>query len=123
MLYLDEILGLAVLALYVFCIVDVIMTPDGACRNVPKLLWLFIVIVLPTIGSVVWLVAGRPRTASMADSGRHAGAGPQGFPEYERPGRAPADSPDDDAEFLRQCRERAQEQRRRYQQRHRDDQG
>jgi hypothetical protein len=81
---------------------------------------------LPTIGSVVWLVAGRPRAASIVDPARHAGAGPQGFTKYERLDRAMADNmadtTADDAEFLRQCRERAQEQRRRYQQRQRDDQ-
>jgi hypothetical protein len=34
------------------------------------------------------------------------------FPEYNRPGRFAATNPDDDEEFLRRCRERAEEQRR-----------
>ena len=36
------------------------------------------------------------------------------FPEYDRPGRAAALDPEKDEEFLRQVRERAEEQRRAY---------
>ncbi len=36
------------------------------------------------------------------------------YPEYDRPGRAAATSPDDDEDFLRKVRERAEEQRRAY---------
>ena len=36
------------------------------------------------------------------------------FPEYDRPGRAAAVDPEKDEEFLRQVRERAEEQRKRY---------
>jgi hypothetical protein len=35
------------------------------------------------------------------------------FPEYDRPGRAAAVDAEADEEFLRRCRERAEEQRRR----------
>ena len=38
------------------------------------------------------------------------------FPEYDRPGRAAATDPEKDEEFLRQVRERAEEQRKRYEQ-------
>jgi hypothetical protein len=34
------------------------------------------------------------------------------FPEYDRPGRFAATDPGADDEFLRKCRERAEEQRR-----------
>ncbi len=37
-------------------------------------------------------------------------------PEYDRPGRATAHSPDDDEAFLRSLRERAEQQRRRAEQ-------
>lgn len=36
------------------------------------------------------------------------------YPEYDRPGRFAATAAADDEEFLRRCRERAEEQRRRY---------
>ncbi len=123
MLYLDGIVGLALLALWVFCIVDVITAPDGSCRHLPKMLWLIIVILLPEIGSLVWLAFGRPVGAQRSSkTGFYAGAESNGFPEYERLGRATSDSAENDAEFLRLCRERAAEQRRRYEERQRDDQ-
>ena len=34
-------------------------TPEAACRNLPKLAWIFIVLLLPLVGSIAWLVAGR----------------------------------------------------------------
>jgi len=113
MLYLDGIVGLALLALWIFCIVDVIGTPDGATRNLPKMLWLLLVILLGDIGSVLWLVAGRPKATASASGGFYQGAQSKGFPEYERLGRATTEDPEADANFLRQCRERAQQQRQR----------
>jgi hypothetical protein len=111
MLFVDGALGLVLLALWIFCIVDVITTPEGDCRNLPKMAWLLVVIVLPDIGSIVWLVAGRPVV-----HGRPGGLPYKGntgrYPEYERPGRHVAVNPDDDEAFLRGLRERAEEQRR-----------
>lgn len=104
--------GLLVLALWIYCIYNVVTTPDGDCRNLPKLMWLLLVIFLPLIGSIIWLVAGRPQHA-VASAGRNA-PDPLAskFPEYDRPGRHVAQNPDDDEEFLRRVRERAEEQRR-----------
>jgi hypothetical protein len=59
----DGIVAFALLGLWVFCILDVISTDEALCRNLPKFLWLFIVIVLPDIGSIAWLVLGRPMGA------------------------------------------------------------
>lgn len=111
MLYMDGVFGLVVLALWIFCLVDVITTHESLCRNLPKGGWLLIVLLLPAIGSLLWLVAGRPQAA--ADLPYRGNHGNQ-FPEYERPGRFSATNPGDDEEFLRKCRERAEEQRRRY---------
>lgn len=104
--------GLLVLALWIYCIYNVVTTPDGEHRNLPKLMWLLLVIFLPLIGSIIWLVAGRPQHA-VTGAGRNA-PDPLAskFPEYNRPGRHVAQNPDDDEEFLRKVRERAEEQRR-----------
>jgi hypothetical protein len=104
-LYLSEAFGLATLVLWLYCLFDVITTPDEVCRNLPKIVWLLVVLLFPLVGSIVWLVAGRPQTARTS-------ARPSTYPEYDRPGRFAATNPDDDEEFLRQCRERAEEQRR-----------
>jgi hypothetical protein len=113
MLYLDGFVGLVLLALWLFCIIDVVLTREDRMRNLPKVAWVLIVIFLPTLGSLLWLVLGRPW-----EPGRPNRNIPptNGFPEYERLGRATGTSSASDAEFLRQCRERAEAQRIRYQQ-------
>jgi hypothetical protein len=63
------VFGLALLALWVYCILDVIATDDSRVRNLPKLPWLFIVVFVPTIGAIAWLLLGRPEGAGFAIGG------------------------------------------------------
>lgn len=112
MLYFGGLFGVLMLGLTIFAVVDVITTDEGSVRNLPKMMWLLLVLLFPLVGSIAWLVAGRP----VVGTGRaRFGAyerGTPAFPEYERPGRFAATDADDDQEFLRRCRERAEEQRR-----------
>lgn len=110
MFYLGGLSGLLMLGLWIFCLVDVITTADGDARHLPKFGWLLIVLLLPLVGSIVWLVAGRPVRA-VARPRSYERDMPT-FPEYDRPGRFAATDSAADAEFLRRCRERAEEQRR-----------
>ena len=57
------IFGLAILALWAYCIFDVISTDESRIQNLPKMFWLLIVIFVPTIGSLAWLLLGRPSGA------------------------------------------------------------
>ena len=112
MILADGALGLLLLGLWIFCIIDVITTDDVLIRNLQKPFWLLIVIFLFDLGAILWLIAGRPWEQSSrrpAQTGRTSA-----FPEYDRPGRFAASNPDDDETFLREVRERAEEQRRRY---------
>lgn len=123
MVLFDGVVGLAFLALWIFCIVDVITTPEDRVRNLPKLVWLLLVVLLVDAGSIAWLVAGRSWGASNgAPARRLDGASfrsPWGPPREARPSApsAPratrATNPDDDEEFLATLRARAEEQRRR----------
>ena len=102
------LIGLITLVLWIYCLVDVVTCPEDAVRNLPKVLWLLVVLLLPTIGSILWLVIGRPLGEPIIrgiQRGRE-------FTEYERPARQAPLNPDDDADFLRKIRERAEEQRR-----------
>jgi phospholipase D-like protein len=108
MLFFDGAFGLLLLGLWIFCIIDVITTPEGGCRNLPKLAWLLIVVILPDIGSIAWLIAGRnwnrqPGNLPYKGSVGRSVAGP----------RARASNPDDDEEYQAQLRARIDEQRRR----------
>lgn len=111
MVALGGLAGLLLLVLWVFCIIDVITSDQAECRHLPKLLWLLIVLLLPDVGSILWLVLGRPRGARPANGIPYKGNTSR-FPEYERPGRHVAANPDDDEAFLRALRERAEQQRR-----------
>jgi hypothetical protein len=119
MIRLELLFGLVTLGLWIFSLVEVISTEDGAIRSLPKVWWLLIVLFFPLAGSVAWLVAGRPVTVGPSAHERRV---PQ-YPEYDRPGRAAATSPEHDEAFLRQVRERAEEQRRRYREQRRADPG
>jgi Phospholipase_D-nuclease N-terminal len=108
MLLFDGALGVLLFAVWVFCIIDVITTPDAECRNLPKIAWLLIVILLMDAGSIAWLIAGRTWNGQRAVRG--PGAVHHSSPR--RPAGRPM-SPDDDEEFLANLRARAEEQRRR----------
>jgi hypothetical protein len=57
------LIGFLLIALWLYCIFDVIATEEILVRNLPKMAWLFIVIVIPDIGSIAWLALGRPQFA------------------------------------------------------------
>lgn len=105
-----------VLILWVYCVVDVITSREDSVRNLGKGLWVIIVLFFPLVGSIAWLVAGRPLEDRPMT--RTEGAAPD-FPEYERRGRFAAGDPEKDEAFLRQVRARAEEQRRAYEARQR----
>ncbi|WP_432513405.1 PLD nuclease N-terminal domain-containing protein [Kineococcus sp. SYSU DK001] len=81
------------LAMLVFCLVDCVQTDSGRVRNLPKVTWVFLIVLLPLVGGIAWLVAGRPGRAAGSGPGRGDGhwyARTSGFPEHERPDAAPA---------------------------------
>ena len=108
MVLFDGGFGLVLFALWLFCIIDVITTPEGECRNLPKMVWLLIVILLMDVGSIAWLVAGRTWNSERPNLPYKGNRGVAPPPRARR-----ASNPDDDDEFLANLRARAEEQRRR----------
>ena len=49
------------LALVVFALVDVLTSNDGQVKHLPKIGWVILIVLLPLIGSIVWLIAGKDR--------------------------------------------------------------
>ncbi|HUR76025.1 MAG TPA: PLD nuclease N-terminal domain-containing protein [Sporichthya sp.] len=121
MVRLELLFGFVSLCLMVFCLVEVIRTPEEDIRHLPKSMWLLMVLFFPLVGSVAWLAAGRPQYATRRPGANERNA--PGFPQYDRRGRAAASNPDDDEDFLRQVRARAEEQRRRHEEERRKQEG
>lgn len=80
------LVALVLVTLWVYCIFDVISTDEVLVRNLPKVGWLLVVVLLPDVGSLAWLLLGRPPRASYRP----------GSTDYraERRWLAPEDRPD-----------------------------
>jgi hypothetical protein len=96
------------LVLLIFCLIDVIQTPEGEVRNLPKVVWIVLILLIPLIGCIAWLVAGRPQRSPRGQV-PWPSTQTAGFPEYERPR---ATGPDDDPEFLHEMKRGNEEQER-----------
>ncbi|MEV8513628.1 PLD nuclease N-terminal domain-containing protein [Dactylosporangium sp. NPDC051484] len=99
MIRLYGLLFLIDLAILLVALIDCLSTDEDQVRNLPKVAWVFIILLFSPVGWIAWFVAGRPQQA-------RAGAGAQwrpgnGFPEDQRPSRRQL-APDDDPEFLRE---------------------
>ena len=78
------ILGVINLALLIFAFIDVLLTPNWRVRGVPKIVWVFIVLLLTPIGALLWFFVGKE-------------------PTTDTPQRREI-HPDDDPEFLAKMR-------------------
>ncbi len=84
--------------LTLFCVLDCIATDSSLVRNLPKTLWIMLIIFLPTIGSVAWLLLGRPEKTRL----RPGDTRYRPDPPSSRPKRPLG--PDDDPRFLEMTR-------------------
>ena len=107
-------LSIVSIGLMVFSLIEAVSTDESRMRNLPKLWWILLILFFPLAGSIAWLVAGRPVVTAARQGSAPA------FPEYDRPGRARPNDPVKDEDFLKNVRERAEEQRRRYEQQKKD---
>jgi hypothetical protein len=95
------VIGLALLAFWLYCLFDVITTPEEGMRNLPKVLWVIVVVLLFAVGGLLWFLLGRPLQQQART--------PEGPRPFSRPPstRPPAPKgPDDDPEFLRNLERR-----------------
>ncbi|WP_374009827.1 PLDc N-terminal domain-containing protein [Leifsonia sp. LS-T14] len=58
------VLTLIVFAFVVFALADIIQRPKDEVRVLPKVVWVLVVILLPLVGSILWLTLGRERAGS-----------------------------------------------------------
>ena len=92
------ILPFVIIAAYIFGIIDVVLTDERRVRALNKPLWIVIIIVLPIVGTLLWLLLGKERK--------------------DRGGAQRQMAPDDDPSFLSSLRndEEAEERIRRLEQ-------
>jgi hypothetical protein len=106
-------LSIAVIVLLLACVLDVARTHPDQVRLLPRAVWLVAILLLPLLGSLAWLVAGRPLPAvgppprpGPPDPGRSGSR--SNHPSYgtrERTTPPVPRGPDDDPEFLRRLDE------------------
>jgi hypothetical protein len=78
---------LLAVALTVYAAVDCIQTDEDRVRNLPKLVWVVLILLFWVVGPIAWFIAGRPQ-----------GQRPRRGPSHRPP---PPRGPDDDPDFLR----------------------
>ena len=94
------ILGaIAVFAFQLYCLLDAITAEPMTIRNLPKMVWVLLVLLFPLLGGLAWMLAGRPKDATLRPGGRRSA-------QRRRPStgnRLPSAprGPDDDPDFLR----------------------
>ncbi len=102
---IDFLPGIVEVVLLVFCLIDCIQTDELLIRNLPsKVIWILLIILLPILGSVAWLVAGRPWQPQPGRNVAWRSTSTAGYPDYERP--AAASNTGDIDERLRRDQER-----------------
>ena len=64
MIDLDALVAVALFMFWIWALLDCIATDASMCRNLPKPMWIILVLILPDIGALVWLLLGRPEKAN-----------------------------------------------------------
>ena len=81
------LVGLATLVLFVYCVLDLIATDEALIRNLPKMVWLLVIIFIPIVGPTAWLLLGRPERAGFRPGDtsprpQRRAIGPEDSPEF-----------------------------------------
>ncbi|MET9698935.1 PLD nuclease N-terminal domain-containing protein [Streptomyces sp. NPDC006529] len=85
---------LLIIALTIYAFIDCLNTPEEEVKHLPKVVWVIIILLFSIVGPVVWLFAGKKRSA--------IGGG--------RARRAQWVAPDDNPEFLKSLRDEQDKQ-------------
>ncbi|AYC39371.1 PLD nuclease N-terminal domain-containing protein [Streptomyces griseorubiginosus] len=86
------------LALTIYAFIDCLNTPEDEAKHLPKIAWVFIILLFWIVGPIAWLAAGKQRTPPVG------GRTPS---EWHRNHRMEYVAPDDNPEFLNSLRAEA----------------
>ncbi|MFF0746463.1 PLD nuclease N-terminal domain-containing protein [Streptomyces sp. NPDC004111] len=84
------------LALTIYAFIDCLNTPEDEAKHLPKVAWVFIILLFWIVGPIVWLAAGKNRRTAQ---GGHAPS------EWHRGRRTTWVAPDDNPDFLKSIKD------------------
>ncbi|CAN5285397.1 PLDc N-terminal domain-containing protein [soil metagenome] len=90
-----SVISVLLLAVLVFALVDIITTDEWRIRHLPKVAWALLVVFLPLIGSILWFVLGKERSAPES-------LGTLGDPRRQEAARRPSSTQDELAAIERE---------------------
>lgn len=93
---LRVLMYLVPLALTIYAFIDCLNTPEDEAKHLPKIAWVFIILLFWIVGPIAWLVAGKLR------GGPGGGSTPSA---WHRGRRTEYVAPDDNPEFLKSLAE------------------
>lgn len=94
-----------VVGLTLYTLLDAVRTPAHEARTLPKWLWVLVTLLFPVVGPLMWLILGRPKAQPAAGARR-------GFGQRHNTPAPSVSSPDDDEEYLRWLKAKAERERR-----------
>lgn len=108
MVWLGGLITLLTIVLWVYAFFDALTCPSEEIRNLPKVLWLVIIVLFAVVGPLLWFFLGRPHAEAAAPSAAVTTSADNLDPsDFQRPsGRQRPLGPDDDPEFLRRLNKR-----------------
>ncbi|MFB8029078.1 MULTISPECIES: PLD nuclease N-terminal domain-containing protein [unclassified Streptomyces] len=93
---LRALIYLLPLALTIFAFIDCLNTPEDEAKHLPKVAWVFIILLFWVVGPIVWLAAGKVRAVP---------AGGRTPSEWHRGNRTAWVAPDDNPDFLKSLKD------------------
>ncbi|MGW0393547.1 PLD nuclease N-terminal domain-containing protein [Streptomyces sp. NPDC003042] len=98
---------LLIIGLTIYAFIDCLNTPEEEVKSLPKPVWVIIILLFSIVGPVVWLFAGKKRSAVGGGGGNGGGFGGGG-----RARRTQWVAPDDNPEFLKSLRDEREDKNR-----------
>ena len=95
-----------IVGLTLYTLLDAVRTPTHEARTLPKWLWVLVTLFFPVVGPLMWLILGRPKAQPAAGTPR------PGFGQRRSTPAPSVSSPDDDEEYLRWLKAKAERERR-----------
>lgn len=70
------------LALTIYAFIDCLNTPEAEVKHLPKVGWVFIILLFWVVGPIVWLAAGKVRVPATGSSRRGGWVAPDDNPDF-----------------------------------------